>query len=103
MKFLVSFMAHEGGTSAERIESSKRLLEVYSKWVPPQSQKFEAFVNRVDGTGGYALIETDDAEGLLLSSDEFSPWLKFDVVPVMDVGEAVAVGARAMDFLDSIP
>ncbi len=103
MKFLTAFTLHEGGTPNDRIEGAKRLTEVFSKWSPPASQTFLAFVNRLDGTGGYALIETDDPEGLLQSADEFGPWFKFEVIPVIDVGEAVAVGQKAIDFLDSIP
>jgi hypothetical protein len=103
MKFLVSYTAREVGTPDEAIKANRRLLEVFSKWQPEPSQNIQAFLNRLDGRGGYTIVETDDAAGLLLSSDEFSPWFNFEVIPVMDVADAVAVGERAMAFLESIP
>jgi hypothetical protein len=41
-------------------ESAKRSLQVFSKWSPTHPEHFQAFLGRIDGHGGFAVVETDD-------------------------------------------
>jgi hypothetical protein len=102
MKFLVAWTARSGGSAADTERDVRRGLEVFSKWSPPADQTFHAFLQRADGKGGYALVETDSANGLLDSASKFAPWFEFDVTPVMDITDAVPVFNEAIEWRDAI-
>jgi hypothetical protein len=102
MKFLVSWTARDGGSAAEIETAARRNLQVFSKWSPPADQTFREFLARVDGTGGYAVIETDNPLSLADSSAKFAPWFEFQVVPVLDITDAVPLATEAIDWRDSI-
>ena len=102
MKYLVSWTPRPGGSGADNEAAIKRSLEVFSKWSPPESDTFHAFLARVDGNGGYALIESDNPLGALDSASKFAPWFEFQVVPVVDMGEAVPVFNESIAWRESI-
>lgn len=102
MLYMTSWTMKPGGSAAENEESAKRALAVFSKWSPAAGQDFKVFVQRVDGRGGYALVETDDPKALLEDHMKFSAFMDFDVHPVVDMTEAVPVFNEAIEFLDSI-
>ena len=80
----------------------RRGLKVFSNWSLPEGQTFHAFLQRADGNGGYALVETDSATGLLDSASKFAPWFEFQVTPVVDMTDAVAVFNAAIKCRNSI-
>jgi hypothetical protein len=102
MKFLVSWTARDGGGGADNEEAVKRSLQVFGKWSPPEGDTFHQFLTRLDGNGGYAVVETDNALNILDSSAKFGPWFKFEVIPVVDIMEGTPVAAQAIEFRDSI-
>ena len=102
MKFLVAWTTRSGGSSADTERDVRRGLEVFSNWSLPEGQTFHAFLQRADGNGGYALVETDSATGLLDSASKFAPWFEFQVTPVVDMTDAVAVFNAAIEWRDSI-
>ena len=102
MKYVVSWTAREGGSAADIEVAERRSMEVFSKWAPDPSVTFHQFVQRVDGDGGFSVVETDNPEHLLADSAKFSPWFAFQVFPVVDMTDAVAVFNDALEFRDSI-
>jgi uncharacterized protein DUF3303 len=102
MKFLVSWTNREGASGADNEASAKRGLAVFGKWSPPQGDVFHQFLTRLDGEGGYAVVETDNPLNVLDSASKFSPWFKFEVIPVVDIMEGVPVASQAIEFRDSI-
>ncbi|HSS09524.1 MAG TPA: DUF3303 family protein [Acidimicrobiales bacterium] len=102
MKFVVSWTERAGGSSADNEAAVKRALQVFSKWSPPQGDIFHQFLTRVDGRGGYAVIETDNALNLLDSAAKFGPWFEFAVTPVVDIAEGTPVASQAIDWRESI-
>ena len=59
MKYVVSWTFRSFGSVAEQEASATRLLlKVYSKWTPPASMTFHQFLGRIDGSGGYQVVET---------------------------------------------
>ena len=102
MKFLVAWTTRSGGSSADTERDLRRGLEVFSNWSLPEGQTFHAFLQRADGNGGYALVETDSATGLLDGTSKFAPWFEFQVTPVVDMTDAVAVFNAAIECHDSI-
>jgi stringent starvation protein B len=49
MKYVISFTARAGGSSAEIETGVERALAVFSKWTPPADQNITEFVNRIHG------------------------------------------------------
>ena len=80
----------------------KRGLQLFSKWSPPEGLKMSEFVERLDGRGGYVVCETDDPLLLLDGPSKFGVANTFEVVPVMDIMDAIPVAQEAIDFRDSI-
>ena len=56
MKYVVTWESR--ATASEELQA--RSLQVFSKWTPAEGTDFLQFVARVDGRGGFAVVETDD-------------------------------------------
>jgi len=84
-------------------ESQKRSLEVFSKWQPPAGADFsKGFYGFADGSGGIAIVEVDSAATLQRTTDPWTPWLRFEVTPIVPIEESTAIGAEAIAFRDSV-
>ena len=59
MKFVVTWKPRFGESAAENEASVARVLEVYRKWTPPSDFTIHQFVARVDGEGGFVVVEGD--------------------------------------------
>lgn len=56
----------------------------------------------MDGQGGYAVISTDNVNGLTEGLAPFTPWLEYTIVPVLEIGDGVAITAAANEMRDAI-
>ncbi|KAA0235369.1 MAG: hypothetical protein JJLCMIEE_01725 [Acidimicrobiales bacterium] len=101
-KYVVSWELRLGGSGQENHESGRRLLDTFGKWQMPGDQEFLQFVARVDGQGGYAVVETDNPAGLQDAPTKFSPWLQFEVHPVVDIADNVVAVAEGAEFRETI-
>jgi hypothetical protein len=102
VKFVVGWRGLQGRSAKKRRRDQRRALNAFVKWLTPDDQVIHQFVLRVDGGGGFAVIETDRAAGLLESVAKFSPWFEFEVFPVVDVAEAVGALDTAASWLDFV-
>jgi hypothetical protein len=102
MKYVVSFTPRPGGSPADAEIAAKRSMDVFSKWTPPDGVAFHQFLSRLDTGGGYAVVETDNPMLVAEGPAKFAPWFDFEVTPVVDMTEAVAIGQEAIDFRESI-
>jgi hypothetical protein len=102
MKYVVSWTPRPGGSGADNEASQRRALEVFSKWSPAAGATFHQFVTRLDGEGGFSIVETDDPRLVLGDTSKFSAWFEFHVYPVMDIQEGVPVLNEALEFRSSI-
>jgi hypothetical protein len=100
MKYLVEWKDRGGGSAQENLASGKRALEVFGKWTP--STTVHQFLSRVDGAGGFAVMECDDPADLARDCAIFAPFLEFTVHPVLDIEQGTAVQQAAIEFNDSI-
>ena len=66
------------------------------------TRSWSEFLSRIDGEGGFAVIETDNQAGLLDGVSKFTTWLQFEIVPVVDIMDGVAVLAAGADFRESV-
>jgi hypothetical protein len=102
MKYAVSWTPRPGGSGADNEAALRRGLEVFSKWSPAAGATFHQFLTRLDGEGGFSVVETDDPRLILGDTAKFSPWFEFHVYPVMDIMEGVPVFSEAVEFRGSI-
>lgn len=102
MKYVLSWETRLNGTTAENEASAKRGLELFSKWTVPAGLKIEQFVGRIDGGGGFAVVETDDPADLLDGASKFVPFNEFHIFPVVDLDEWMQAANTGIEFRDSI-
>jgi hypothetical protein len=100
MKFVLQYTLREGASAADNEAGQKRSMQLLSKFEP--SAQIKEWVDRVDGDGGFAIFETDDPIALLRDITIWTPLLRFELHPVVDVGEGTAAQQEAIEFRDSI-
>ena len=83
-------------------ESQRRSLAVFESWQPPSGAEFRGFYGFADGTGGVAIVEVDSAQTLARTTDPWTPWLRFQVTPILPIEESSAIANEAMAFRDSV-
>lgn len=98
MKYVISWTEKPGMT----LEDGNNGLKVFSKWAPDPSVTFHQFVQRVDGRGGFAVVETDNPAALLRDAMTFGLWFEFETCPVMDMLEASATLTHVYEEVNSI-
>ena len=98
MKYVVTWEVRPNVTE----ESAKRSLTVFSKWSPSHPEHFGAFLGRLDGNGGFAVIETDDASEIARDTAPFTVWFDFHIYPCIDIADSAAINTEAVAFLDSV-
>jgi hypothetical protein len=76
----------------------ERSLEVFGRWSPAEGSNFLEFVARVDGRGGFAVIETDDVTLIARDVAVFNAFFDFNVYPVMDARESAQIAGEAIEF-----
>ena len=75
-----------------------RSLQVFSKWAPAEGTNFLQFVGRVDGGGGFAVVETDDVTLIARDMAIFSVFFDMKVYPVLDIQESAGIAGEAVEF-----
>jgi hypothetical protein len=80
----------------------KRSLAVFAGWQPPAGAEFQGFYGFADGTGGVAILEADSAQTLARTTDPWTPWMRFEVTPILPIEEATTIANEAVAFRDSV-
>ena len=75
-------------------EGSRRSLDVFSKWQPPPGADFQGFYGFADGSGGVAIVEVDSAATLARTTGPWTPWLTFEVTPILPIDESSSIGGE---------
>ncbi len=60
------------------------------------------FVGRVDGRGGFAVVETEDVKLIARDTAIFSAYFDMSVYPVLDIQETAAIGGQAVEFRQGV-
>jgi Protein of unknown function (DUF3303) len=102
MKFVVTWKNRSGASAQENEASAARVLEVFAKWTPPSDQTFHQFLGRLDGTGGFAVVETDNPESLADAPAKFGTYLDFEIIPVNDIMEMTRLLGEGVEFRKSV-
>ena len=98
MKYLVSWETRQNASE----ENQARTLEVFGKWSISEGTTFHEFLGRIDGRGGYAVVETDDPALVAKDMATFAPFFELSVMPVMEIADIAMIGAEAVEFRASI-
>ena len=77
-----------------------RSLDVFGKWSPAAGTNFLQFLGRIDGPGGFAVVETDDPALLARDTAIFRTFFDMTVYPVLDVQDAARIGGEALESFD---
>jgi hypothetical protein len=94
MKYVVAWEVR--ANASEEVQS--RSLQVFGKWSPAEGTNFLQFVGRVDGRGGFAVVETDDVALIARDMAVFSAFFDTSVYPVLDIQESAQIAGEAIDF-----
>lgn len=102
MLFQINYTARSGGSVAENEASGKRGLALLSKWSPPAGMEVKSFHARADGRGGTLVVETNDVTLLAEGPAKFGVLNEFEIVPILDITDAVPIYTEAAAWMDSI-
>lgn len=101
MKYVVTWWERPGGSYADYEAAQKRVLSVFQRWEMPASLNIQQFLVRVGEYGGYAVIDTAQPADIHRLTSVFAVF-QFRVEPVLDVMDAVAVEAAAVEWQDKL-
>lgn len=101
MKYLMSWTERTHGSAAEYEAAQARVLEMMQHWAPPDAVKIHEFVVTVGNYDGVAILETDDVSAIHQMTSTFAVF-DFTVQPVLDVADAIAPEAAALEWRSSI-
>lgn len=92
-----------GGTYRFRAGVDQRIgLKRFQAWQPPAGFTFQGHWATADGGGGMFIAEAESAAVALEATAAFADMVEFNVVPVLDIMEAVPINARVFDWIDSV-
>jgi hypothetical protein len=89
VKYVVSWKPRVGGSVAENEAGIIRVLKTTSRWTPSPGTTIHQFVVRIDGEGGFAVVETDNPADIAATIFKFAAVLEPMVYPVIDLDEAL--------------
>jgi Protein of unknown function (DUF3303) len=102
MLFQVNYTVRAGGSAKDNEESGRRAQKLFAKWTPPAGMEMKSFHARADGRGGTIVLETNDVKTLLDGPAKFGIFNDFEIVPILDITDAVAVQNEALDWMASV-
>ena len=102
MKYMLEYKVRTGGVSLDQsFAGSETLLTAFSKWKPEDGLTVHAFVSDLAGISGYVLVEASEPKVILSFVSKFNFWNDVNVVPVVDVGEAVSITTASLAWARS--
>lgn len=101
MKYVMRWGERAYGSAEAYEHAQARILGLMQHWQPPASVTIHQFVVKVGNWGGYAVLETDDVSAIHQMTSAFAIF-EFVVEPVLDVADAMAVEAAALEWRGSV-
>ena len=102
MKFVLVYNLRFSGSVADNLAGGEAAQKLLSNWSPSPAATMHQWVDRCDGGGGFAFLETDDAGALYKDLATWSPWLEFQVYPVLDIADATPLTDQALATARSV-
>jgi hypothetical protein len=82
-------------------EDKRRIRRVFVAWQPPGGVDLKAHYHYVSG-GGLVVVDTESAPLLYHSLEAFKPLVAFDIEPVINVIEAIAISMDVEEWSNSV-
>jgi hypothetical protein len=102
VKYMIEYTIRNTGLTHElNFAYTQALITAFSKWKPEEGLNVHAFVSNLQGRGGYVLVEASDPKVVTSFVSKFNYWNDIDVVPVIDVGEAVPIAQSSPAWAQS--
>jgi hypothetical protein len=98
MKYIVQWETRQNASE----EMQARGLQVFSKWAPSENATFHQFLGRVDGRGGFAVVETDDINTIARDMAIFGAFFDMSVYPCLEIQDTARLGGDALEFRASV-
>lgn len=102
MKFVLEYTDRVHGTVDDNIAAAESAQKLLSNWTPNPTATIHQWVQRCDGGGGFAVLETDDAGALYKDLAVWNPWIEFKVHPVLDILDATPLTDEAIATARSV-
>lgn len=102
MKYVITWTPRPGGSAIDNEASSFRFLELMRHWSPSPDSTIHQFVLRIDGDGGFAVLESDNAATVARTLYKFSPHFQYTTYPVVDFDEGRQIADEAEAFHKSV-
>ncbi len=87
MKYVITWKPRGGGSAADNEASAARLLDLGGEWAPSPGTTIHQFVVRIDGEGGFAVVESDNAADVAKTLFKLSPFSEYTAYPVIDFAD----------------
>ena len=102
MKYMIEYEIRTAGlTHEENFAGSDGLLNAFGKWKPEDGLTVHAFLSNLAGNGGYVLVEAGDPKVIVAFVSKYNFWNDVNVVPVVDVAEAVSIAHASLSWARS--
>jgi Protein of unknown function (DUF3303) len=102
VKYMIEYTIRSAGlTYDQNLTGAEAILTAFGKWKPEEGLSIQAFVENLSGNAGYVLVEANDPEVVYSFVSKFSFWNDIDVVPVIDIGEAVPLTQSSVEWARS--
>jgi len=102
VKYMIEYTIRSAGlTYDQNLTGAEAILTAFSKWKPEEGLSIQAFVENLSGNGGYVLVEANDPKAVYSFVSKFNFWNDIDVVPVIDIGEAVTLTQSSVEWARS--
>src|ERR1700755_2199907 len=95
MKFMVEYRIRTGLSHDQNLAGHDALLKAFGTWKPETGLTVHAFLSNFN-SGGYVLVEADDAKVVYSFVSKFFYWNDVNVVPVIDVADGVTIGGASL-------
>ena len=101
MKYVIDYEIRAGGlTHEQNLSNQEGLLKAFEQWKGEEGLAIHSFVSTLSN-GGYILLESEDPLAVARFVSKFTYWNDVKVVPVVDVADAVGIGAESLDWTRS--
>jgi hypothetical protein len=102
VKYMIEYTIRSAGlTYDQNLTGAEAILTAFGKWKPEEGLSIQAFVENLSGNAGYVLVEANDPKVVYSFVSKFSFWNDTDVVPVIDIGEAVTLTQSSVEWARS--
>jgi hypothetical protein len=102
MKFVLSYTTRSGASAADNADSAEAAIKLLSNWTPSAGTTIHQWVARCDAGGGFSVLETDNAADLYRDLASWSPWLNFELHPVLDIQQSAPLSHEAASVFRTV-